>query len=150
MDARHKAGHEEQRSARMTPLWTVEAMAAAMGAARVGPLPASVPGISIDSRTLKTGEAFFAIQGEHRDGHDFVAAAREAGAGLAVIAADQRGRFAGDVPLLIVGDVLAGLRELARAARARSQAKIVGITGSVGKTGTKEALRLALSQNGET
>src|SRR5262245_23169591 len=109
----------------MTPLWAVDAMAAAMGAARAGPLPASGPGISIDSRTLELGEAFFAITGDNRDGHEFVAAALERGAGLAVVAADRRDRFAKDAPLLVVQDVLAGLRELARAARARSDAKVV-------------------------
>jgi UDP-N-acetylmuramoyl-tripeptide--D-alanyl-D-alanine ligase len=79
-----------------------------------------------------------------------VPAALKAGAGLAVAAADQRDRFPKDAPLLVVPDVLDGLRDLARAARARSPAKIVGVTGSVGKTGTKEALRLTLSRDGET
>jgi UDP-N-acetylmuramoyl-tripeptide--D-alanyl-D-alanine ligase len=125
-------------------------MAAAMRAARTGPLPRSVPGISIDTRTIAGGEAFFAIRGDNRDGHDFVAAALAAGAGLAVVAAAERDRFPNDVPLLVVADVLDGLRDLARAARARSQAKIVGVTGSVGKTGTKEALRLTLAESGET
>src|SRR5712692_9877076 len=132
------------------PLWTVEAMAVAMRAARAEALPLSVPGISIDTRTIGPGEAFFAIKGDNRDGHDFVQAALEAGAGLAVVAADKRARFPKDAPLLVVSDVLDGLRDLARAARARSQAKIVGVTGSVGKTGTKEALRLTLARQGET
>jgi UDP-N-acetylmuramoyl-tripeptide--D-alanyl-D-alanine ligase len=131
-------------------LWTVEAMAAAIGAEREGALPQSVPGISIDSRTLAPGDAFFAIQGDHRDGHDFVAAALAAKAGLAVVAADRRSELPQDVPLLVVPDVLAALRALAAAARARLQGKVIGVTGSVGKTGTKEALRLALSQDGET
>src|SRR5215470_13728233 len=131
------------------PLWSVDAMAAAMGAARAGPLPDSVAGISIDSRTVAPGEAFFAIT-DRRDGHNFVEAALASGAGVAVVAADRRERFAADAPLLLVPDVLAGLRDLARAARERAQAKIVAITGSVGKTGTKEALRLALAKDGET
>jgi UDP-N-acetylmuramoyl-tripeptide--D-alanyl-D-alanine ligase len=131
-------------------LWTVEAMAAAIGAERQGALPPSVPGISIDSRTLAPGEAFFAIQGDHRDGHDFVATARASKAGLAVVAADRRSELPQDVPLLVVPVVLAALRALAAAARARLQGKVIGVTGSVGKTGTKEALRLALSQDGET
>src|SRR6266550_3102330 len=132
------------------PLWAVEAMVAAMRAARNGPLPPSVPGISIDTRTIAPGEAFFAIKGDNRDGHDFVAAALAAGAGLAVVSADRRDSFPQDAPLLIVADVLEGLRDLARAARARSQAKVVAVTGSVGKTGTKEALRLTLARSGET
>jgi UDP-N-acetylmuramoyl-tripeptide--D-alanyl-D-alanine ligase len=131
-------------------LWTVEGMAAAIGAEREGALPLSVPGISIDSRTLAPGDAFFAIQGDHRDGHDFVAAALASKAGLAVAAADRRSELPQDVPLLVVPDVLAALRALAAAARARLQGKVIGVTGSVGKTGTKEALRLALSQDGET
>jgi UDP-N-acetylmuramoyl-tripeptide--D-alanyl-D-alanine ligase len=125
-------------------------MAAAMRADRGGALPASVPGISIDSRTLARGDAFFAITGENRDGHDVVAAALQAGAGLAVVEARNRDRFPAGAPLLPVPDVLDALRALARAARMRSQAKIIAVTGSVGKTGTKEALRLALGKQGST
>src|SRR3954451_25014264 len=132
------------------PLWTIEAMASAMSARREGPLPESVRGISIDSRSISPSEAFFAIKGDNRDGHDFVNDALQGGAALAVVAADKRGQFPKDAPLLVVPDVLEGLRDLARAARARLQGKVVGITGSVGKTGTKEALRLALSREGET
>jgi UDP-N-acetylmuramoyl-tripeptide--D-alanyl-D-alanine ligase len=131
-------------------LWTVEAMAAAMQAARAGSLSASVSGLSIDTRTIGRGDAFFAITGENRDGHDFVAAALEAGAGLAVVAADKRANFPPDAPLLIVPNVLAALVDLARAARVRSQARIVAVTGSVGKTGTKDALQLVLAREGET
>ena len=131
------------------PLWTVDAMAAAMGAERQGALPHSVSGLSIDSRTVGAGEAFFALA-DRRDGHEFVGTALAARAGLAVIAAEKRAQFSKDAPLLIVPDVLAGLRDLAKASRARTQAKVIGITGSVGKTGTKEALRLALSKDGET
>jgi UDP-N-acetylmuramoyl-tripeptide--D-alanyl-D-alanine ligase len=134
----------------MSPLWTVEAMARAMGAQRCGALPESVPGLSIDTRTLASGEAFFAIQGDTRDGHDFVEAAHKHGAGLAVVAAAKADALPKHVPLLIVPDVLDGLRALAAAARSRSDAKFIGVTGSVGKTGTKEALRLALAANGET
>src|SRR4051812_186154 len=131
-------------------LWTVEAMAQAMGAERTGALPDAVSGISIDTRSVSPGEVFFAIKGDARDGHEFVAAALKTGAGLAVVAAERRAEFASEAPLLIVRDVLDGLRDLARAARARLQAQVIGVTGSVGKTGTKEALRLALGANGET
>ncbi|HEY2756382.1 MAG TPA: UDP-N-acetylmuramoylalanyl-D-glutamyl-2,6-diaminopimelate--D-alanyl-D-alanine ligase [Pseudolabrys sp.] len=134
----------------MTPLWTIDAMAAAMRAEKSGALPPDTNGISIDSRSLGRGDAFFAIQGDNRDGHDFVENALKAGAGLAVIGRDRRDRFAPDAPLLLVDDVLEALRDLATAARARSHAKIVAVTGSVGKTSTKEALRLALSADGET
>src|SRR5271165_320612 len=132
------------------PLWTVDAMAQAMRAERQGALPETIPGLSIDSRSLQPGEAFFAITGDSRDGHDFVTQALAAKAGLAVVAADRRAQFPADAPLLIVPDVLAGLRGLAVAARARFKGKVIGVTGSVGKTGTKEALRLALSKDGET
>jgi len=131
------------------PLWTVEAMAAAMQATRAGALPAAVGGISIDSRSIAPGEAFFAITGDARDGHDFVAAALQNGAGLAVVAEGKRGEMLADAPLLVVPEVLAGLRALATAARARSRAKIIAVTGSVGKTSTKEALRLALGRDRE-
>ena len=131
-------------------LWTVEAMAAAMRATRSGDLPHDISGISIDTRSIKPGEAFFAIKGDSRDGHDFVPAALKASAGVAVVSAEHADRFAANAPLLIVPDVLDGLRDLARAARERTQAKIIGVTGSVGKTSTKEALRLALSKDGET
>jgi UDP-N-acetylmuramoyl-tripeptide--D-alanyl-D-alanine ligase len=132
-----------------SPLWTVDAMAKAMGAVPQGALPQSVPGLSIDTRTIQPGDAFFALK-DVRDGHDFVEAALKAGGGLAVVAAGKRGMFPNDAPLLVVPDVLEGLIALARAARARSSAKFIAVTGSVGKTGTKEALRLALSSDGET
>jgi UDP-N-acetylmuramoyl-tripeptide--D-alanyl-D-alanine ligase len=132
------------------PLWTTEAMAKAMGAERQGTLPSGVTGLSIDTRTITPGEAFFAIKGDARDGHEFVQAALKAGAALAIVANDKRAGFPADAPLLVVDDVLDGLIALARAARVRSKAKFIGVTGSVGKTGTKEALKLALSREGET
>ncbi len=130
-------------------LWTVDEMAAAMGAERRGPLPPTVDGISIDSRTIGPGEAFFAIA-DRRDGHEFVSSAFAARAGLAVVATNPPVKLPPDAPLLVVPDVLAGLRSLAAAARLRTHAKVIGVTGSVGKTGTKEALRLALSKDGKT
>ena len=132
------------------PLWTFDAMAQAMSAERAGALPMSVNGISIDSRSVAAGDAFFAIKGDNRDGHEFVAAALKAGAGVAVVSDDWHSSDIGNAPLLRVPDVLEGLRALARAARARLDANVIGVTGSVGKTGTKEALRLALGKNGAT
>jgi UDP-N-acetylmuramoyl-tripeptide--D-alanyl-D-alanine ligase len=134
----------------ITPLWTSSAMAAAMHAARNGVLPEAVSGLSIDSRTIGPGEAYFAIKGDVHDGHDFVAAALKAGAALAVVEAAQRDRFASDAPLLVVEDVLAGLVDLSRAARARLAAQVIAVTGSVGKTSTKEALRRVLGAQGPT
>jgi UDP-N-acetylmuramoyl-tripeptide--D-alanyl-D-alanine ligase len=138
----------------MTALWTSEAIEAATRGAGIGVLPADITGISIDSRTIAPGEAYFAIKGDIHDGHDFVGPALKAGAGLAVVARDRihglRDALGADVRLVAVDDVLDALRDLAAAARARSTAKIVGITGSVGKTSTKEALALALGANGAT
>ncbi|MEI8276640.1 MAG: UDP-N-acetylmuramoylalanyl-D-glutamyl-2,6-diaminopimelate--D-alanyl-D-alanine ligase [Hyphomicrobiales bacterium] len=133
----------------MTLLWTVSDMAAAMRADTSGALSDGVNGISIDSRTVAQGDVFVALT-DARDGHDFVAAALKSGASLAIVARAKRAMFAADAPLLLVDDVLEALRDLARAARARTSAKIIAVTGSVGKTGTKEALRLALSADGET
>src|ERR1051326_2084435 len=133
----------------MSALWTVDALVAAMRAERAGALPAAIGGISIDSRSIASDQAFFAIKGDTHDGHAFVKSAIENGAGLAVVARDKSGEMPAGAPLLIVPDVLAGLRDLAAAARARSRGRIVAVTGSVGKTSTKEALRLALGRDGE-
>jgi len=132
------------------PLWTSRAMAEAMGASIQGVPPEAVTGLSIDSRTIAAGEAYFAIKGDVHDGHDFVAAALNAGAAVAVVETAQRGKFPGDAPLLVVDDVLAALVALAHAARARLGAQVIAVTGSVGKTSTKEALRRVLGAQGET
>jgi UDP-N-acetylmuramoyl-tripeptide--D-alanyl-D-alanine ligase len=132
------------------PLWTLGAMAAAMRADLNGAPPEAITGLSIDSRTLAPGDAYFAIRGDVHDGHDFVDAALQAGAALAVVAADKRGRFAPDAPLLVVEDVLTALVDLARESRARLGAKVIAVTGSVGKTSTKEMLRAVLSAQGAT
>jgi UDP-N-acetylmuramoyl-tripeptide--D-alanyl-D-alanine ligase len=134
----------------VTPLWTSQDMADAMRAARNGSVPDAITGLSIDSRSIKPGEAYFAIKGDVHDGHDFVDAALQAGAALAVVATAQRAKFAADAPLLVVDDVLDGLKDLGRAARARLQARVIAVTGSVGKTSTKEALRHVLSAQGST
>jgi UDP-N-acetylmuramoyl-tripeptide--D-alanyl-D-alanine ligase len=130
------------------PLWTVDEMTAAMGAERQGPRPTAISGISIDSRTVAAGDAFFALA-DRRDGHEFVDAALAAKAALAVVAAERRGQFPQDAPLLVVPEVLPALRDLAAAARRRTDAKVIGVTGSVGKTSTKDALLLALQKEGE-
>ncbi|WP_407176533.1 UDP-N-acetylmuramoylalanyl-D-glutamyl-2,6-diaminopimelate--D-alanyl-D-alanine ligase [Bradyrhizobium sp. STM 3562] len=132
------------------PLWTSKEMAEAMHAGRRGALPDAVTGLSIDSRTIQPREAYFAIKGDVHDGHDFVEAALRAGAALAVVETARAGKFASDAPLLVVEDVLAALRDLARAARARLSGRVIAVTGSVGKTSTKEALRHVLSAQGAT
>jgi len=103
-------------------------------------------GVSIDTRTLRAGELFVALK-DVRDGHDFVKAALEKGAAAALVSRIPEG-VAEDAPLLVVPDVLRALEDLGRAARARTTAKVVGITGSVGKTSTKEMLRAILGGQG--
>lgn len=132
------------------PLWTGEAARAAMDATAHGPLPARIDGVSIDTRTLQPGDLFVAIAGETNDGHDYVAQAFARGAAAAVVAHDRAEALGGHGPLLAVEDTLAGLERLGRAARARTDAKIVAITGSVGKTGSKEALKVVLERAGRT
>ena len=107
----------------------------------------SVSGVSIDTRELERGDLFVALK-DIRDGHDFVGAALQAGAGAALVSRWPDG-VAQDAPLLIVPDVLDGLTALGLAARARTKAKVIGITGSVGKTGTKEMLRAAFQLQGK-
>jgi UDP-N-acetylmuramoyl-tripeptide--D-alanyl-D-alanine ligase len=133
----------------MSHLWTSEALVAAMGGRPIGAMPSGIAGISIDSRTLQPGEAFFAIKGEAMDGHDFATAAVKAGAAVLVVAEAKLpalGRLT--APMIVVPDVLAALERLGIAARERSRARIVAVTGSVGKTTTKEALRHVLSAVG--
>ncbi|WP_306117718.1 MULTISPECIES: UDP-N-acetylmuramoylalanyl-D-glutamyl-2,6-diaminopimelate--D-alanyl-D-alanine ligase [unclassified Roseitalea] len=131
------------------PLWTGAAMAEAMDARPVHGLPEAVTGISIDTRSLQPGDAFFAIAGDTRDGHQFASKAVAAGASCLVV---QEGKLAAlgrqTLPLLVVPDVLEALRMLGRAARARTKAKVVAVTGSAGKTTTKEALRHVLERCG--
>lgn len=130
-------------------LHTAAEMIAATGAQARGAV-GDATGISIDSRSLKAGDVFFAITGENSDGHAYVGKALEAGASACVVARDKADALPADAPLLVVDDVLAALADLGRAARARSNAGIVAVTGSVGKTTTKEALRIALGADGET
>jgi UDP-N-acetylmuramoyl-tripeptide--D-alanyl-D-alanine ligase len=102
-------------------------------------------GISIDTRSLAPGDLFVALK-DARDGHDFVGAAFTSGASAALVSRSVEGAPA----LLIVDDVLEGLRGLARGARLRSNAKRIAVTGSVGKTSVKEALALCLAPSGRT
>ena len=130
------------------PLWTGLGLVAPLRA-RVGSVvPQPVTGVSIDTRTLQPGDLFFAIKGENSDGHDYVDRAFAAGAHAAVVAEAHAGAMGGKGPLLIVEDVLVAMADLGRAARARTDARVVAVTGSVGKTSTKEALRLALTPSG--
>ena len=130
------------------PLWTLREIVAATGGASEASPAMEVTGFSIDSRSIAPGEAFVAIRGLNRDGHEFVAGALEAGAALAIVDRDFAGAAAED-RLVRVNETLEALNDLGRAARARAkEAVVIAVTGSAGKTGSKEALRLALAPSG--
>jgi UDP-N-acetylmuramoyl-tripeptide--D-alanyl-D-alanine ligase len=131
----------------MTALWTAADAAAATGGSSSTDWDAK--GVSIDTRSLGPGDLFVALHGPKHDGHDFVATALHRGAAAAMV--DRAiPQLPASSPLLLVADTLAGLAALGAAGRNRSAARIVAVTGSVGKTGTKEALRLALASAGPT
>jgi UDP-N-acetylmuramoyl-tripeptide--D-alanyl-D-alanine ligase len=134
----------------MTILWNHTEVMAGLGATLVGAAPAGVSGMSIDTRTLGKGDLFFALQGESRDGHTFVEPALAKGAAAAVVTAPNFEALKGFGALYVVDDVLASMERLGRASRARMQGRVVAVTGSVGKTSTKEALRHVLSRQGKT
>jgi len=127
-------------------LWTATEAAAATGGQAQGDWQAS--GVSIDTRTLQPGDLFVALK-VARDGHDFVAQALASGAAAALVSHIPEG-VDKDAPLLIVADVQAALEALGRAGRARTDARIVAVTGSVGKTSTKEMLARMLGDQGRT
>ena len=133
----------------MTPLWTFGMLVEAVRGRPLGPSPSEISGVSIDSRTVQPGEAFFAIRGDRFDGHQFVGAALARGAAAAVVSEDRLpalGRITGS--MVVVPDVLGALGALGRAARSRSLARIAAVTGSVGKTSTKDMLLRALAPSG--
>lgn len=132
------------------PLWRPQEFIAAVTGLVYGDVTQDITGISIDTRTLQPGDAFFAIQGENFDGHGFVEKALEAGASVAVVLREKLSELPKDGRYVAVEDVLKGLERLGVASRARSGARIIAVTGSVGKTGSKEALRLCLSRSGRT
>jgi len=130
------------------PLWQWdELVAAAQGRAEGAP-SRQITGFSIDTRSLVPGDVFVALK-DSRDGHAFVPAALQAGATAALVADGYAGKHPG-AALIRVADPLRGLEAIGRAARARSNARIAAVTGSVGKTGTKEMLRLCLVSAGAT
>src|SRR5260370_869610 len=128
--------------------WTIAQVAEALGTRPGTGLDtlARVAGVSIDSRAIRAGELFIAIHGPRHDGHEHVASALESGAIAAVVAEAQLPRYAGPVRdrCMAVGDTFEALKRLARAVRKSWGGKIAGITGSVGKTTTKEILAALL------
>ena len=126
-------------------LWTSQdAEAATLGTASQ---PFAAGGLSIDTRSLRPGDLFVALKGDNRDGHDFLVAAFAAKAAAALVSRKPQGV---EGTFLLVGHTLRGLEDLARAARARARAKVIAVTGSAGKTTTKEMLRLAFNALGST
>lgn len=133
------------------PLWSgLGAISPLEARFRGGMMPLRIEGISIDTRTLAPGDLYFAIKGDAKDGHEFVRAALDKGAAAAVIDEAHSMELKDAAPVYIVRDTLAGLTALGRAARARSKARVVAVTGSVGKTSVKEALRVVLGAFGQT
>jgi UDP-N-acetylmuramoyl-tripeptide--D-alanyl-D-alanine ligase len=122
----------------MIPLWTSDAIAAATGGTASAPFTAE--GVAFDSREVTAGSLFVALKGEATDGHRFLEQAFARGASGALVSEDCAG------PHVRVADTFAGLENLARAARARTGARVIGVTGSVGKTSTKEALFACLDR----
>ncbi len=127
----------------MSFLWTADALAATTGGRWLGDC-AGVTGISIDTRSLLAGDLFIALAGENHDAHDFVADALGKGAGAAIVSRIPRDVSA-EAPLLLVDDIQTALEALGHAGRARSTAKVIAVTGSVGKTSTKEMLHTMLA-----
>lgn len=127
----------------VTPLWTNVEFDQIVGS--TSQVPWQCQGISIDSRTVGAGDLFFALIGPNSDGHDYVKMAIARGAVAAVVSKPVTGL---DPKLQVkVNDVQHALEQLGQAARARVDIPIIAVTGSVGKTGTKEALKCALSRN---
>jgi UDP-N-acetylmuramoyl-tripeptide--D-alanyl-D-alanine ligase len=130
------------------PLWTIGEIVQATGAKTYATLDTPVTGVSIDSRSIAPHECFIAIRGANHDGHRFVDTALAEGGACAIV--DHNFPAQGsDAKLIRVADTLAALRDLGSASRARvERAVVIGVTGSAGKTGTKEGLKLALAPSG--
>ncbi len=128
------------------PLWTARGIAAATGGTASRDF--DIHGVAIDSREVGEGDLFVALKGENQDGHRYVAAALQRGAAGALV---ERGAdYPSDAPVVAVDDALAGLTALGAASRDRIAGKVIGVTGSVGKTGTKTAIASALARSGAT
>jgi UDP-N-acetylmuramoyl-tripeptide--D-alanyl-D-alanine ligase len=130
----------------MSALWTSDDVARALSPLAM-PAPFEASGVTFDSRAVAKGDLFFALAGEATDGHGYVADALARGAAAAVVSRDVAGA---EGRVVRVADTLKGLVDLGRAGRARSSARIASVTGSVGKTSTKDALRAMLSAEART
>ncbi len=134
---------------RARPLWTSQELVAATGGELRGEVTVPMNGVSIDSRGLVAGDIFVAIKGDAHDGHAFAAQALRAGAAVAVVSHIDDEMLASG-PVLHVVDPLQSLEKMGRAARQWNNGQFIAVTGSVGKTSTKEMLRVALSASGNT
>ena len=133
-----------------TALWTVDELLAATKGKLHGSVTKPLNAVTIDSRAVGQGDIFVAIKGERHDGHDFVAGALKAGAGLGLVSRVTPDMTSAGPVLEVADDPLRGLENMGLAARARSHAQIIAVTGSVGKTSTKEMLSVALGATGQT
>ena len=124
---------------------TLESIAALIGSEASGNRDAVAAGYSIDSRTVGPDELFFAVRGERLDGHDFVEQALAKGAIAAVVARDQLHRFTDGARLLVVADPLEALQQLSAGVRRQWGKPVIAITGSAGKTTTKEMVAAVLA-----
>ncbi len=129
---------KEQADRLRHALWTSAEIAAATGGTAYGEF--QVSGVEMDSRDVRSGDLFIALKGEAMDGHKFVDKAFANGAVAALVDRPV------DYPHVLVEDTSSALEALAKAARARANAKIIGVTGSVGKTGVKEAIFASLER----
>ena len=132
------------------PLWTAQELESATLGKLHGTVTLPINEVSIDTRTIKPGDLFVAIKGGVHDGHDFVEKALQSGAGLALVSRTTDAMTNAGAVLVCADDPLHGLENVGRASRARSLAQIIAVTGSVGKTSTKEMLRVALAVSGAT
>ncbi|MEN2978794.1 UDP-N-acetylmuramoyl-tripeptide--D-alanyl-D-alanine ligase [Tistrella bauzanensis] len=130
-------------------LWTAGAVAAATGGRMTaeGAADAAITGVAIDSREVRAGDLFIALRGDANDGHDYAVAAEAAGAAVLLVDRAVPG-LTGAALVIICGDTMAGLQALGAAARARFTGRMIAVTGSVGKTGTRGAIARALASYG--
>ncbi len=131
-------------------LWTAEELVKATGGTLHGTVSKALNGVGIDSRAVAEGDIFVAIKGEKHDAHDFVAGALKAGAGLGLVSRVRPEMLAAGPVLEVAEDPLRGLEAMGVAARARCSGQIIAVTGSVGKTSTKEMMRVAFAASGAT
>ena len=131
-------------------LWSAQELVAATGGCLMGEMRGPIHGVTIDSRSIAPGDVFVAIKGDKLDGHEFVVPALKAGATVALVSRVTDEMKAAGAVLQVAGDPLRALENMGAAARAWSHGQIIAVTGSVGKTSTKEMLHVALAATGET